>query len=371
METTGAHVEVGEAEFCIQNFAATCELTETVSDGLTNYREIVSGPLIKLHNLQFAIGVSWAVHNEGQKNLKKNIGVFVTKLNSHVKQVCTVLHIEIVNKESQLSKRLQDSDFVRWTSKCQGWSPSFGDGKNSSGVQMAELLDDANGWLHEKALRVRARIKLAVLDATNHGQLEEEDKCREASKAQSQVCEDLKALLASGKLADLAIKVGAERFQVHSAVLAARSPFFMAMLSSPMKESHDKEVILTDLPADAVKSLLFYLYTGCIDGEVLADDQAAKGLLQAAHRFQVRSLVKECVDALVSRLTTDNVVSMLEFADLFACEDFKRPCLLFIQVNLCAVQSTAGYGHLLQRPKLLQDIIAAVTPPAVKKRRLA
>lgn len=63
------------------------------------------------------------------------------------------------------------------------------------------------------------------------------------------------ALLQSGHLADLALKVKTEVLQVHSVVLAARSPVFERMLScralrvlalfvqeGPMKEKAEREI---------------------------------------------------------------------------------------------------------------------------------
>lgn len=365
MEEAGAEVEVGEAEFRINNFAATCEVTQAISDGRTNYREIVSGPLIKLHNIQFAIGVSWGCLNEGQKDTSKNLGVFVCKLNSHVPHICTKLQIDIVNREPSQNKKCQDTDFVRWNrgAKAQGWSPSFGDGRRSVGLSMAEVLDENRGWLHENALRIRAKIHLVHPDACAAWA----NAPKEATCGESQVCDDLKVLLLSGNLSDITIKAGEELIPAHMAILAARSPVFLGMLSSPMRESREREVTVEDLTPDSIRSLLSYIYTGSVEKAVLAEDNAAKGLLQAAHRFQIKGLVRECADALISRLNTENAVAMLECADFFGCEDFKGPCLKFIHANLAAVQSTDGYEKLADtKPGLLKDIIAAMTPPASK-----
>ncbi|GBN90973.1 hypothetical protein AVEN_88906-1 [Araneus ventricosus] len=58
---------------------------------------------------------------------------------------------------------------------------------------------------------------------------------------------DFQNLLQEGTLSDFTIKVGDKNFQVHKAVLCARSPTFKAMLTRNMKENEENLVDISDL----------------------------------------------------------------------------------------------------------------------------
>lgn len=226
---------------------------------------------------------------------------------------------------------------------------------------LGEILDPASGWLHDGALRVKGRLEVVrekslgsnlALQAPGHG-----------------LPVAFKAFLESAQLADLVLKVGTEHLQVHSQILAARSPVFLRMLSSPMREAAEREVVIEDLPFAAVKSLVSAIYTDSIEEGLAEDVQLLLGLLQAAHRFEVESVMQQCATLLAAAVTVENVVNIFECAALLVLEELKSECLGFIQRNIGAVQSTDAYEDLVERkPKLLKDILSAVAPPQKKAR---
>jgi hypothetical protein len=93
-------------------------------------------------------------------------------------------------------------------------------------------------------------------------------------------------------------------FAVHRAVLAAASPVFRAALRSDMKEGQNAELIVPDAIADALESMLRYIYTG----ETEISNPAA--VLPLAHRYQLDDLVDQCVTAMIESLCPANIVSI-------------------------------------------------------------
>jgi hypothetical protein len=69
---------------------------------------------------------------------------------------------------------------------------------------------------------------------------------------------------------DVRFRVGigsrCEQFLAHRAFLAARSEVFAVMLFGPMKEGQrDLEIVVDDVPVDAFRNLLAYIYTDACD----------------------------------------------------------------------------------------------------------
>lgn len=67
------------------------------------------------------------------------------------------------------------------------------------------------------------------------------------------------------------------------ALLASVSLYFQRMFTSSFKESREAEIILKDLSATALESLLDYLYTGVL----LPQAEQAEQLFTAASRLQM------------------------------------------------------------------------------------
>lgn len=67
------------------------------------------------------------------------------------------------------------------------------------------------------------------------------------------------------------------------ALLASFSPYFQRMFTSPFKESWEREIVLRDLSATCLQSLLDYAYTGILP--FTAED--AEVLFTVASRLQI------------------------------------------------------------------------------------
>ncbi|GIY43371.1 speckle-type POZ protein [Caerostris extrusa] len=62
-------------------------------------------------------------------------------------------------------------------------------------------------------------------------------------------------------LSDMKLRTETETFQVHAAVLSARSPVFRAMLTTDMKEKNNCCVDIPDVDNDTLRQMILYMYT--------------------------------------------------------------------------------------------------------------
>lgn len=365
----GATLKEIEAEYEICNFAATCAITRTSSEGKQDCREIVSRPLLVADRFKFGIVVAWSVKDNNVVDESKNLGIHVKRLDEG-QEPCTIcLEMTVINKKGKLITLTDRAYHNIPAGKARGWSRSFDlpDRRRHEGIEglpMSEVFDERTGWLHNGALRVSAKITV-VMSPDSVGS---SASLSEAGGPQ-EVCDSLEALLVSGIMADVTIRVKDERIQAHSVILSARSPFFAGMFSCGLKESREREFHIQDLEAPAVHAMMSFIYTGSVKKGVLENDEHCSALLMAAHRFEMPGLVQRCVQVLSSRLDVETVADRLQVADLISSSSFKAQCLEFMKTRLPEVQATESYARLVeQRPALLKDIIEVMHPPAKRRR---
>lgn len=363
----GVYTQEVSGEFKIANFAAACATTKTISEERQECREIGSGPLLIAGGFQFGLVVVWSVNSSGGIDVDSKFGVYVRRHDS-LNMDCTVLieQVEIVNRIDAKSRRCADKKYVSIPMKGgQGWSPAFpATPAGVGGLSMSDVLDQQKSWLHDGALYVRCKMSM-VVGSVSSSSIGPERLC-----PQQEVCDALAAILETGHFADVTLKIRGEHLSAHSAILVARSPVFAAMFAAPMREGREKEVIINDLPIEAVKAMLSYLYTGALDMSVLANDEPALDLLQAAHRYEVSTLVERIARTLARRFDVSTVAEWLGMADLIGCTSFRSQCLDFMRQHMPEVQMTESYSRLVEtRPSVLQDIIAVLAPPQKRKRQ--
>eukprot|EP00441_Pelagodinium_beii_P024123 CAMPEP_0197674740 /NCGR_PEP_ID=MMETSP1338-20131121/83557_1 /TAXON_ID=43686 ORGANISM="Pelagodinium beii, Strain RCC1491" /NCGR_SAMPLE_ID=MMETSP1338 /ASSEMBLY_ACC=CAM_ASM_000754 /LENGTH=318 /DNA_ID=CAMNT_0043255195 /DNA_START=28 /DNA_END=981 /DNA_ORIENTATION=+ len=145
---------------------------------------------------------------------------------------------------------------------------------------------------------------------------------------------DFAALLSAGSLSDVTIIIGDAQLSAHSAILAARSPVFAAMLQAPMKESQTREITLHDIEASTMRHVLHFIYTGELLKESMESDSSALLLLRAANRFGLARLEEVCAEHLEDTLDASNVSDVLQEADAMASTALRQACLAFVAENV-------------------------------------
>ncbi|XP_033735167.1 BTB/POZ domain-containing protein 6-like [Pecten maximus] len=124
-------------------------------------------------------------------------------------------------------------------------------------------------------------------------------------------------------------KAGLDVVPAHKFVLASRSSVFRAMLYGPLAEKGCL-VDIPDVESDIFKCFLRYVYT---DKCTTTSDNVT-ALMYTAHKYNVRRLVKECGQFMMDNMSTVNVCTIMENANLFDNRELRQKCLEFIQ-NQC------------------------------------
>ena len=110
---------------------------------------------------------------------------------------------------------------------------------------------------------------------------------------------DLGKLLEEGLFSDITLIVGDQRFPVHKALLASRSPVFAGMFRHiEMEENKQGIVQIKDLEPDVLKEMLKYIYTGKASQlETMASD-----LLSAADKVRLLTVQVPSANMLLNYL---------------------------------------------------------------------
>ncbi|CAK0797214.1 unnamed protein product [Prorocentrum cordatum] len=130
------------------------------------------------------------------------------------------------------------------------------------------------------------------------------------------------------------------------------------MFATSMVESTTGIVQIEGMSCVAVRRLCEFIYTGSIeDKTVWKDINAVHELLHAALKYEVRGLMCACAAVAQGNITVANVVDWLVVASSAQAhvKTLKFRCIQFILKNLPEVQSTPGWGELMQNQALLSE----------------
>ena len=103
---------------------------------------------------------------------------------------------------------------------------------------------------------------------------------------------------------------GNTKFAVHGPLVAAASPVLKKMLSNDLFSQEGAKYRLKEVPSNILGDLIEYIYTG----EVTLEGDNVVGLLNAACRYEIPSLVIACCDWLSLHLDSHNAVGILWLA---------------------------------------------------------
>ena len=100
-----------------------------------------------------------------------------------------------------------------------------------------------------------------------------------------------------------------QSISAHALILSAGSPVFAAMFQCRLSESQTRKVDIVDIEMEVFRQLVICLYTG--RAPKLAERVITPLLFQAADKYGVETLKKECLDELLAQLTISNAIEML------------------------------------------------------------
>lgn len=147
------------------------------------------------------------------------------------------------------------------------------------------------------------------------------------------------------------------RIPAHTSILASVSPVFENIIDQPRKQRSSERIIqIHGVPSTAVTAFIGYLYSSsCTEDEM---DKYGIHLLALSHVYNVPQLKQRCIKGLVQRLTSENVVDVLQLARLCDAPDLRIRCMKLLTNHFNAVQKTEGWKFLTKHDPVLElDIL--------------
>jgi len=189
----------------------------------------------------------------------------------------------------------------------------------------------------------------------------------------------------AGVPADLVLLCEGVRFDVDRSILAVRSSFFGAMLSSRFgegatststctgvaaerfREAAQREVIISDMSARVLAATLRFIYTD--QGPEMRTREEAEELLAAASKLGVTGMLRLCSDYLRDKwLTVESCCSLLALADTHGATSLRAEALALLGANFDQVKLAPEWDDLLKtgmNPALIQDAMQAVADASI------
>lgn len=166
---------------------------------------------------------------------------------------------------------------------------------------------------------------------------------------------------------DMVLVCEQQRFEVDRAVLACRSSFFRAMLSSArFRESRQREVELPEVPARALAAALRFAYT---DEAEPRTREECEELLVCGSKLGIQGLVRLCGEHLRDRwLSVQSSVGLLRLADEHGAQALRQEALAVLGAHFDQVKGTQEWDELLRsgmNPSLIQDTVQAVADASI------
>ncbi|EFX75726.1 hypothetical protein DAPPUDRAFT_306637 [Daphnia pulex] len=104
---------------------------------------------------------------------------------------------------------------------------------------------------------------------------------------------------------------GEQSIGAHLVIISASSPVFSDMFQSSLKKSLNSVVFIEDIDVQVFKYLLDYLYTSEVPQLTRSEQMNIMLLYEAAVKYGVEDLKKECVEMLLMQLDMENAIELL------------------------------------------------------------
>ncbi|XP_061356581.1 BTB/POZ domain-containing protein At2g30600 isoform X2 [Gastrolobium bilobum] len=155
----------------------------------------------------------------------------------------------------------------------------------------------------------------------------------------------LRQLKLTGQYSDVNIYIDSYGLvaHAHKIVLSLWSIPFAKMFTNGMSESTSSEITLRDVPPEAFKAMLDFLYEGQLNDGIIDSGALLLQLLLLADQFGVTSLHQECCKMLLECLSEDSVCPLLQVvSSIPSCRLIKETLQRRISLNFdyCISAST-------------------------------
>ncbi|XP_061926651.1 kelch-like protein 23 [Entelurus aequoreus] len=165
-----------------------------------------------------------------------------------------------------------------------------------------------------------------------------------------------------GLFADVALRCGdsGRVFHCHKALLAACSSYFQVMFTADMRERSDSVITLTGVHCGELAALVDYVYTA----QVSITTKNVQSLLEAADLLQFAAVKQACESFLVRFLDVDNCLGMHAFAQLHLCPQLEREARRLMLSSFPELIHQEEFLEL--EPKRIRTVVATQKLSALK-----
>lgn len=153
-------------------------------------------------------------------------------------------------------------------------------------------------------------------------------------------------LCINAEYSDVTFIVEQNRLPAHKIILAARSPYFRAMLYGGLAESTQSDIEL-NVPLDAFRALLGYIYTGCISLTKMKEENILD-TLGLANQYGFETLELAISAYLRNSLSLKNCCATFDAARLYGLESLCDVCMTFMDRNSTDLLSHPSFTTLSQ-----------------------
>lgn len=236
-------------------------------------------------------------------------------------------------------------------------------------VKHTDLFFPGSSLLKEGRLTLACRITIKLCETANQTS-------QQAEYLESQIQDnlentsynsDMKSMLYNAEdfFSDVVINCRDGTIPCHSSILSARSPYFLAMFNTPMKEKFSKVIEIQEMDKATCYVLLEFIYTGKV-----SNDKISLPLFEAADKYNIRDLMGHCSNHLKRKLNRGNCFQTLICADTHADSSLKDAAMDFILENSCILSSSSGWkDELSNYPLLLTEILEGVASANPQSKR--
>jgi hypothetical protein len=153
-----------------------------------------------------------------------------------------------------------------------------------------------------------------------------------------------------------------EKFHAHSQILKTGAPMLANLFDLDDRNYRNGKLAkatITDVKADIFRHLLFYVYGGSVPEEELKTH--AKDIIDAAYRYSIVNLKLEAEAAYVksTKITMDNVMDNLLYADAKNCALLKEAVMNFLSANHYEASEKISFNDNVPE-HLMKDLLVAV-----------
>lgn len=324
---------------------------------------VSSGPIIDVGDAQWEI----LVYPRGNDRCKDGWIRVSVRCTRGSRETRALYSVSVLNQAGEVKHKLEEEALFM-----------SGDGWGFDNFISLERLSDPTKGFADDVVVFEASVTVLGQEVVNIVPLEAAEGGSSSSRATptEDLAADLRTLWESGQHSDIILRTGGVELRAHRLLLIARSPVFARMLASDMEEASTGVIRIEDVDPDTMAHLCEFIYTGSVrdSGGCWEDAEAAGALLQAAAKYEVQGLVRQCAAKVATMLTVDSVAEWLILASQIGlqADALKLRCLQFVATHLAEVQSTEGWQRLMQNGRVVSEVapmlFQAISPP-LKKRR--